>query len=96
MFRERVYVLGSGERARTVVETLRTRRDAGMEVVGWRGEGEVDGRIERFAADLRAFCEPKPALTASSLPWKTAADRCRFENCLTFASAALSLKIPAR
>ena len=34
MFRERVYVLGSGERARMVVDTLETRRDAGMEVVG--------------------------------------------------------------
>ncbi|HZL53868.1 MAG TPA: polyprenyl glycosylphosphotransferase, partial [Terracidiphilus sp.] len=29
-FRERVYVLGNGERARTVIETLRIRRDAGM------------------------------------------------------------------
>jgi hypothetical protein len=33
VFRERVYVLGSGERARTLIEMLRTRRDAGMEVV---------------------------------------------------------------
>ncbi len=39
IFRERVYVLGSGERARAVVETLRARRDAGMEVVDGRGEG---------------------------------------------------------
>ncbi len=36
MFRERVYVLGAGERAQTVVETLQAqRKDAGMEVVGW-------------------------------------------------------------
>src|SRR5580658_5394748 len=35
IFRERVYVLGAGERAQTVVNTLRTRKDAGMEVVGW-------------------------------------------------------------
>src|SRR6202789_3042770 len=33
MFRERVYVLGRGELARTVVETLRARHGAGMEVV---------------------------------------------------------------
>src|SRR6266567_1978586 len=33
-FRERVYVLGSGERARSIVENLRARRDVGMEVVG--------------------------------------------------------------
>jgi sugar transferase (PEP-CTERM system associated) len=59
IFRERVYVLGSGERARAVVETLRTRRDAGMEVVNGESKGAFDGASERFAADLRAFCEPK-------------------------------------
>src|SRR6185312_2249201 len=34
-FRERVYVLGAGERAQMVVQILRTRKDAGMEVVGF-------------------------------------------------------------
>jgi hypothetical protein len=96
MFRERVYVLGCGERARAVVELLRASRDAGMEVVGWKGESEGHGRLDRFSADLRAFRGPSPALIASSLPWKTVANRCPFENCLTFASAALSLRIPAR
>jgi len=59
VFRERVYVLGSGERARAVIETLRTRRDAGMEVVGGDSRGAFSGDHERLAADLRAFCEPK-------------------------------------
>ena len=59
VFRERVYVLGSGERARAVVETLRTRRDAGMEVVDGESKGAFNGDHERLAADLRAFCEPK-------------------------------------
>jgi sugar transferase (PEP-CTERM system associated) len=59
IFRERVYVLGSGKRARTVVETLRARRDAGMEVVDGRGEGLSGREFERFAADLRAFYGPK-------------------------------------
>jgi hypothetical protein len=62
MFRERVYVLGCGRRARTVAETLRASRDAGMEVVGWEGECEVHGRLDRFAADLRAFRSPKPGI----------------------------------
>jgi sugar transferase (PEP-CTERM system associated) len=61
-FRERVYVLGNGERARTVIETLRIRRDAGMEVVDGEGKGEFNGDHERFAADLRAFCQPKPGI----------------------------------
>jgi sugar transferase (PEP-CTERM system associated) len=59
IFREHVYVLGSGERARSVVETLRTRRDAGMEVVDGLSQGEFSRDHERLAADLRAFCEPK-------------------------------------
>ena len=59
VFRERVYVLGGGERARKVVETLSTRRDAGMEVVAGSVEAAAGGELERFAADLRAFCKPK-------------------------------------
>ena len=55
-FRERVYVLGSGERARSVVETLRTRRDAGMEIVN---EVPATGDIAYFASELRSFCEAK-------------------------------------
>jgi sugar transferase (PEP-CTERM system associated) len=62
MFRERVYVLGSGARARTVVEILRSNRDAGMEVVGWRDESGIRSQPERFAADLRVFRTPRPAI----------------------------------
>jgi sugar transferase (PEP-CTERM system associated) len=62
MFRERVYVLGCGERANAVVELLRTSRDAGMEVIGWKGKGEIHGRLERFSTDLRAFRGPKPGI----------------------------------
>jgi sugar transferase (PEP-CTERM system associated) len=62
VFRERVYVLGGGKRAHTVAETLRARRDAGMEVVGGNSEGASGGEFERFAADLRAFSKPKPAI----------------------------------
>ncbi len=58
-FRERVYVLGSGARARAVIETLRVRHDAGMEVVDGESKDACDGDLERFAADLRAFREPK-------------------------------------
>jgi sugar transferase (PEP-CTERM system associated) len=62
MFRERVYVLGCGKRALAVVELLRTSRDAGMKVVGWKGESELPGRLDRFSADLRAFRGPKPGI----------------------------------
>jgi hypothetical protein len=62
LFREKVYVLGCGPRAHAVVELLRTSRDAGMEVVGWKGESEVCGRLDRFSADLHAFHGPKPGI----------------------------------
>ena len=58
VFRERVYVLGSGQMARKVIEMLRARRDAGMEVVEGESQ-ESGGDLDRFAADLRAFCKPK-------------------------------------
>jgi sugar transferase (PEP-CTERM system associated) len=60
IFRERVYVLGSGERARTVVQLLRESRDAGMDVIGWKGECVPPGGLDRFAAELRAFRQPGP------------------------------------
>ena len=59
VFRERVYVLGSGARARTVVETLRARRDVGMDVVIGQSEGSPGTDFERFSTDLRTFCTPK-------------------------------------
>jgi sugar transferase (PEP-CTERM system associated) len=59
IFRERVYVLGNGERARTIVEILRSRRDAAMKVVDGQDTGEFHGELERYAADLRAFRQPK-------------------------------------
>jgi sugar transferase (PEP-CTERM system associated) len=33
-----------------------------MEVVGWKGENEVRGRLDHFSADLRAFHGPKPGI----------------------------------
>lgn len=62
MFRERIYVLGCGQRARTVVETLRASRDTGMEVIGWKENVEKRRQLASLAADLRSFCHPKPGI----------------------------------
>jgi sugar transferase (PEP-CTERM system associated) len=50
--RERVYVLGTGERAERLVQGLRERSTMGIEVVGWTGD--VDGELTResVASDL--------------------------------------------
>jgi sugar transferase (PEP-CTERM system associated) len=37
LLRERVYVLGAGERAKWLVEAMRTQPELGMEIVGWAG-----------------------------------------------------------
>jgi sugar transferase (PEP-CTERM system associated) len=47
-FRERVYVLGSGDRAQRLVNGLRQRSDLGIEVVGWTGN--LEGRVSREEA----------------------------------------------
>ncbi|HEY0565285.1 MAG TPA: TIGR03013 family XrtA/PEP-CTERM system glycosyltransferase [Terriglobales bacterium] len=54
-FRENVFVLGGGERARHMIDSIRSRRDLGMEVVGWAGEssGTDTGRDEFASALLR-------------------------------------------
>jgi sugar transferase (PEP-CTERM system associated) len=63
MFRERVYVLGVGERAQTVVELLRTRKDAGMEVVGSDSRMlDKEERKEAFTTALEAFRGPDPGI----------------------------------
>jgi sugar transferase (PEP-CTERM system associated) len=43
--RERVYVLGTGERAQRLVNGLRSRSEMGVEVVGW--SGNVEGAVTR-------------------------------------------------
>jgi sugar transferase (PEP-CTERM system associated) len=45
--RERVYVLGMGERAQRLVNGLRTRYELGVEVIGW--SGNVEGPLTREA-----------------------------------------------
>ena len=62
VFRERVYVLGDGARARAIVQTLRLRRDAGMEVVDGEDNADINGQREHFAADLRALRKTKPGI----------------------------------
>ena len=62
MFRERVFVLGSGEQARSLVHILETRRDIGMEVVGWQNlQGEPETRKAFWIDSLSRLAE-KPGV----------------------------------
>ena len=62
ILRERVYVLGDGERARAVVALLRSRQDTGMEVIeaGSASAGEDQGKF--FANQLRSFNSSKSSI----------------------------------
>ncbi|MGB0107781.1 MAG: sugar transferase, partial [Terriglobales bacterium] len=50
--RERVYVLGTGERAERLVRGLRQRSNLGIEVVGWTGSIEGELTRESVTSDL--------------------------------------------
>lgn len=56
LFREHVYVLGAGDRARQVVDTLRSRRDLGMEVVGWSRVMGHDSLTSQDFAEMLLAC----------------------------------------
>ncbi|HEY0162401.1 MAG TPA: TIGR03013 family XrtA/PEP-CTERM system glycosyltransferase [Edaphobacter sp.] len=63
VFRERVYVLGGGDRARMVVDTLRMRKDAGMEIVGFEETPDnKEERKEAFTAALESFRGKAPGV----------------------------------
>lgn len=57
VFRERVYVLGAGERAQRLVQGLRQRTGLGIEVVGWTGNIRGELTRETMAADLRTVAK---------------------------------------
>jgi sugar transferase (PEP-CTERM system associated) len=48
-FRERVYVLGTGDRAQRLVNGLRQRSELGIEVVGWTSD--IEGELTREAVE---------------------------------------------
>jgi sugar transferase (PEP-CTERM system associated) len=57
--RERVYVLGTGERAQRVVNGLRQRSELGVEVVGWTGDIEGELKRESVAGHLLGVANEK-------------------------------------
>ena len=66
VFREKVFVLGSGERAQHIVELISGRKDIGMEVVGWEGTASAGvGLREEFADALGRLRDKDGKLTFS-------------------------------
>lgn len=56
--RERVYVLGAGERAKQLVSGLANRPELGVDVVGWSGELEGALTREKISSHMRGVtCE---------------------------------------
>jgi sugar transferase (PEP-CTERM system associated) len=60
VFRERIYVLGSGDYARNIVEAIHSRPDLGMEVVDWEDvQMEPSERKKVWIAALDKIAEAK-------------------------------------
>jgi sugar transferase (PEP-CTERM system associated) len=57
--RERVYVLGTGERALRLVEGLQTHSELGVDVVGWTGEVGANLTREKTASHLLELAREK-------------------------------------
>jgi sugar transferase (PEP-CTERM system associated) len=58
VFQERVYVLGEGERANSIIETIRDHREAGMVVVGWDAPAlDKDERRKTFASAVERMAK---------------------------------------
>jgi sugar transferase (PEP-CTERM system associated) len=63
IFQERVYVLGEGERASSIIETIRTHREAGMVVVGWNTPpADKSERKRMFTAAVEHMTAVKPSI----------------------------------
>jgi len=57
--RERVYVLGTGERAQRLVQGLRNRSELGVDVVGWTGDVATIFTRQSMAAHLQDVTRDK-------------------------------------
>jgi sugar transferase (PEP-CTERM system associated) len=63
VFRERIYVLGAGEYARSIVEIIRSRPNLGMEVVDWQDiQLEPSERKKVWIEDLDRISRSKPSV----------------------------------
>jgi sugar transferase (PEP-CTERM system associated) len=51
-FRERVYILGSGNRATQLIDALRSRPELGMEVIGWAGAIENEALARESLGEI--------------------------------------------
>ncbi len=58
-FRERVYVLGTGDRAQRLLNGLRQRSELGIEVVGWTGNIEGELTRDTVASHLVGLAQDK-------------------------------------
>jgi sugar transferase (PEP-CTERM system associated) len=63
IFRERVYILGGGDRARMIADILGDRKDAGMKVIGSESvPADKAERKEAFSAALESFRGQSPGV----------------------------------
>jgi sugar transferase (PEP-CTERM system associated) len=63
VFRERVFILGAGDFARSIVQTIQSRPDIGMEVIGWEDvQAEPAERKRIWIETLKRVSGTKPGI----------------------------------
>lgn len=93
-FRERVYVLGSGSYAGAIVDCLQTRRELGMEVVGWRDIQDLDKpqRKRIWIEELTEVERARPAVHRIIVAVEDARDELPVQELLNLRFAGFSVE----
>ncbi len=97
VFRERVYVLGAGDYARSIVETIRSRPDLGMEVVDWQDvQLEPAERKKVWIEALEKIGHAKPPVHRIIVAMESRRGELPVQELLTLRFQALQSKKTAR
>jgi sugar transferase (PEP-CTERM system associated) len=83
-FRERVYVLGSGQKATSLVEEINSRPHLGMEVTRWNeNASDSTDRIQRWQKELAHFAQERKEVQRIIIDLEDPSDELPVEELLT-------------
>ena len=94
LFRERVYVLGAGDYASSIVESLRLRRELGMEVTDWQDVRLLDkpARKKMWIEELARIAQKRPAIHRIIVAVEDARDELPVQDLLNLRFAGITVE----
>ena len=94
LFRERVYVLGSGDYANSIVTNLRVRRELGMEVADWQDMRYLDkpARKKVWIEELARLAQARPAVHRIIVALEDARDELPVQDLLNLRFAGITVE----